>query len=333
VYIINEFQTSPDSLQRIELHWSAEDFSFYPETLLGWKIVTSYGTATIDTPLVLDSNYVVIDSTNTSGVFKLGETHDTIEIIAIHEHGESIVEYLFYPEYAPTPPPGASACHLVCSYYSLLGTEIIDDWYIDSTPTFCKPNDDYPGCVITGKVYAADSTPMPGALISVFQGYYFDEDVNPSDSCISDAGGIFEMDSLLPGPYRVIAKAQGLLPDTQQVYISRTQPGALNFYLSCVGIEETSVPKSSNRTIFASPNPFIQSTRFRVQGLEFREGESFDLKIYDLSGQLVRALKSESPFVIWDGKDSRGKSVPSGIYFLEARFPSISLTKKLVRLQ
>lgn len=114
VYIINEFQTSPDSLQRIELHWSVEDFSFYPETLLGWKIVTSYGTATIDTSLVLDSNYVVIDSTNTSGVFKLGEIRDTIEIIAVHEHGESIVEYLSYPEYAPTPPPGASACHLVC---------------------------------------------------------------------------------------------------------------------------------------------------------------------------------------------------------------------------
>ena len=337
VYIINEFQTAPDSLQRIELHWWP---GFESVTLVGWEIVTSYGTAAIDTPIVLDSNYVVIDSTNTSGIFKLDKNHDSIRI---HDRDGWWVEQLSYPEYtpfypgdAPTPPPGASAARFVMWANDHNMNYQIVDWYIDSTPTFGKANDDYPGCIITGKVFDKDSTPIKEATVTALYRLYLGYDVSPLDSCkscISDRNGYFEIDSLIPGTYRVIAKMQGFYSDTKEVVTYAMYPSTLDFCLSFVGINELDTSKQLNPKILVSPNPFIQSTRIVIQDLGFREGELVDLKIYDLSGQLVRALRSEQPSIVWDGKDNRGKSVPSGVYFLEVHFSDGCLTKKVVRLQ
>ncbi|MCK4256698.1 hypothetical protein KAX35_07400, partial [candidate division WOR-3 bacterium] len=48
------------------------------------------------------------------------------------------------------------------------------------------------------------------------------------------------------------------------------------------------------------------------------------LRIYDLSGRLVRTFPLPSSLfsplkIVWDGKDAKGNSVPSGIYFYELK--------------
>jgi flagellar hook assembly protein FlgD len=44
------------------------------------------------------------------------------------------------------------------------------------------------------------------------------------------------------------------------------------------------------------------------------------IKIYDLKGRLVfRASIPGSDSYLWDGKDSSGRPVSSGIYFLQAK--------------
>jgi hypothetical protein len=66
------------------------------------------------------------------------------------------------------------------------------------------------------------------------------------------------------------------------------------------------------------PNPFNPSTRIRFQIAE--EGP-VRLDVHDARGNRIRALVAErrrpgSYSVIWDGRDSRGRDVPSGVYFV-----------------
>lgn len=84
------------------------------------------------------------------------------------------------------------------------------------------------------------------------------------------------------------------------------------------------------------PNPFTQVTDIRY---EVRDSRYITLKIYDVTGSLVKTLvdKKQRPgeyTVSWDGKDDASVGLPSGVYFyqLEVRSQELEVTntKKLV---
>jgi len=83
------------------------------------------------------------------------------------------------------------------------------------------------------------------------------------------------------------------------------------------------------------PNPFNPVTTIRF-GL--REPSDVALRIYDVSGRLVRTLVA-GPLAagtyekLWDGKDSGGGSVASGIYFYKLETKSVTETKKMILLR
>jgi hypothetical protein len=59
------------------------------------------------------------------------------------------------------------------------------------------------------------------------------------------------------------------------------------------------------------------------------------IDLYDVSGRLVRALADESfdagvHTLAWDGKDARGQSAPSGIYYCRMSAPGFDATQKVV---
>jgi hypothetical protein len=62
------------------------------------------------------------------------------------------------------------------------------------------------------------------------------------------------------------------------------------------------------------PNPFCNRVQIRY-GLA---GELPRLTIYDAAGRLVRRLPA-ARVATWDGRDERGRSLPPGAYFIEAR--------------
>ncbi len=83
------------------------------------------------------------------------------------------------------------------------------------------------------------------------------------------------------------------------------------------------------------PNPFNPSTSIEFY-LPKRERAS--LKIYDVSGRLVRTIIDESldqgeHRYKWDGANNEGRRVSSGVYFYMLRSESIELSRKAVLLR
>lgn len=83
------------------------------------------------------------------------------------------------------------------------------------------------------------------------------------------------------------------------------------------------------------PNPFNPVTT-----IEYYLPKSAEVKIsvYNILGQKVSTLVNEYQTaglrrVIWDGKDERGNSVASGIYFYKLSVPEFSKTKKMLLIK
>jgi hypothetical protein len=104
-----------------------------------------------------------------------------------------------------------------------------------------------------------------------------------------------------------------------------------------VGVEEDTpylIPNSYSLSQ-NSPNPFHNSTTIRY-ALPI-DGQ-VSLKIYDITGRVVRTLVDEEQtsgyYVInWDGRNDRGEETISGIYFTQFSSSRFSSTKKTIFLR
>jgi hypothetical protein len=99
------------------------------------------------------------------------------------------------------------------------------------------------------------------------------------------------------------------------------------------GVTGTDTPKAPEASYLAQnyPNPFNPTTRITF-GLSAPGHVS--LKIYDAAGRLVRALVSNERQAAryvetWDGLDSSGRAVASGIYFYRLDSGAFTETKKM----
>ena len=83
------------------------------------------------------------------------------------------------------------------------------------------------------------------------------------------------------------------------------------------------------------PNPFHQTTMI---SFSLSKKGMTSLEIFDLTGRLVRTLieaekEAGNYRVEWNGRDSRGREVPSGIYFYKLTSNEKSLIKKMILLK
>lgn len=81
----------------------------------------------------------------------------------------------------------------------------------------------------------------------------------------------------------------------------------------------------------AYPNPFKAGSSTNIE-VSLKAGETGSLTIYNVMGQVVRtvSLNEGSHTISWNGRDSKGTAVGSGIYFYKLSTPSLNQTKKMV---
>ena len=100
-------------------------------------------------------------------------------------------------------------------------------------------------------------------------------------------------------------------------------------------IAKTAVTSQSTPTTFALkpafPNPFNPTTTLRFS---LAAPVQVSLKIYNLQGQLVRTLVDEPRLagefaLLWDGRDDRDRSLPSGVYICRLSAEGLSAAQKV----
>jgi hypothetical protein len=83
------------------------------------------------------------------------------------------------------------------------------------------------------------------------------------------------------------------------------------------------------------PNPFNPQTTI---AFSLKDRGQVSLKVYNVSGALVRTLANENRSsgghtITWDGRNDAGESVSSGVYFYKLVTNNFSQTKKMVLLK
>jgi hypothetical protein len=87
-----------------------------------------------------------------------------------------------------------------------------------------------------------------------------------------------------------------------------------------------------------TPNPFRIQTTIRYAIPDSNQPVSISLRVYDVSGRLVRELDggARSPgryTATWDGRDAAGGLQPGGIYFCRLAARGFSATHRLLLLR
>lgn len=95
-----------------------------------------------------------------------------------------------------------------------------------------------------------------------------------------------------------------------------------------------SLPKILN--LFPNqPNPLSTETKIAFR---LPEAGHVELKIYDVSGRLVRTLVSNDHTAgfhsaVWDGRDGSGREVAPGVYFYKLAAPGIEESRRMILLR
>ena len=99
----------------------------------------------------------------------------------------------------------------------------------------------------------------------------------------------------------------------------------------------TGVQELKNTVVYdfsCQPNPFSELTTVNF-GIE-QSAKRIDLRIYDVSGRLVRNLYCAMPYapcamqISWDGTDQANRQLGSGVYFLRLAVDGHHYSKKLL---
>ncbi|MCK4652818.1 MAG: T9SS type A sorting domain-containing protein [Candidatus Cloacimonetes bacterium] len=104
---------------------------------------------------------------------------------------------------------------------------------------------------------------------------------------------------------------------------------------STIGINENTIVQTQDYLHQNYPNPFNPETTISYQ---LPENSKVELIVYNLKGQKVKTLINEllsagEHSVIWDGRDSNGNRVGSGIYFYKMKTDNHEETKKMILMK
>ena len=182
-----------------------------------------------------------------------------------------------------------------------------------------------------------------GGVVIPAGGYwlgYEDEDSSFSSELSNDGDEVWLSDPL--GNTKMVSLSASVeLEDTQLsqsfsingdgCYTIPT-PGENNADCITLGIDtQNSLPKNIS-LLNNFPNPFNPTTYIPIK---VKNSENISLKIYDMSGRLVKnifsgSIDSGKHTFHWSGRGTNGKQVGSGVYLYVVKSESVILSKKVV---
>jgi len=126
--------------------------------------------------------------------------------------------------------------------------------------------------------------------------------------------------------------------------IVSTEGGTWIFEKELPGIEEANdqLPMANVQLMQNVPNPFTHNTTIAYHlpdaGCQMRDARYTTLRVYDVSGRLVKTLVDESKqpgthAAMWDGRGEGGEEVPSGVYFYRLQAGDYAGTRRMVLLR
>jgi hypothetical protein len=132
------------------------------------------------------------------------------------------------------------------------------------------------------------------------------------------------------GPFNPITNPGGL-GDTVSHFVDYDP------WLTSPGIEELTPLPLFKAVLRISPNPFqkLTTVSFCIE----QSAKSIGLKIYDVSGRLVKDLTCAMPHapctmqISWDGTDHTNRGLPGGVYFLRLEAGDYTEIEKIVLLR
>jgi FlgD Ig-like domain len=166
---------------------------------------------------------------------------------------------------------------------------------------------------------------------------------NVNDSITVDNAGRFSFPTLVAGSYSIWFSSGGsqLYAELSEFELQPEDPKEIDLGTLIVGSLSSTgqLPRAGRMSLYQNvPNPFNPSTT-----ISFDLGDEaglfpVDLDIYDLRGRLVAGIFSgslEAGFYsfIWDGKDSRGRPVASGVYFYRLKAGAQVAVRKMIMIK
>lgn len=165
-----------------------------------------------------------------------------------------------------------------------------------------------------------------------YDGYHLNED----SACV-DAGDN-DAPHLLPTDFEGNPRVVDFVDMGAYEYQGRSGGGGGAKIAGCDTTAEnksTTGPPKAFELLQNYPNPFNPVTNVRFTVGSDQPLTHITLKIYNISGQLVKTLVDEEKtpgtyIVTWDGKNNSGKEVASGIYFYQLKSKNFRDTKRMI---
>ncbi len=220
---------------------------------------------------------------------------------------------------------------------------------VDTTALTCDLNDDGRSSIadVVAMILLSRSNPDDSRLDYNRSGSYTIADPVRLLKDIHDgtcsAGSLLMLASVAAGSVFDVTRIEGLSADKiefveqymEQMELTAEDAAAFRVALYGRGAR-AALPRAFTLSQNA-PNPFNPSTTINYQVPDGRN-ELVSLKVYDISGRLIATLVNEirepgTYSVFWNGTDSSGRQVSSGVYFYRMAAGDFIQTRKMVLLK
>jgi hypothetical protein len=153
---------------------------------------------------------------------------------------------------------------------------------------------------------------------------------------VTDSVGYFYIPGVLPNQiylYVIVREGYGMVTGTIHVLGNDYNMG--NVYMQPSDNEDETEVIFTDKLLGANPNPFRDNTQF---SFTLKQPSPIALEIYNVRGQLISHLARTDNAkgynaISWDGRDSMGNSLASGVYFIRMKTDKYTGQQKVLLLK